>query len=885
MDLESRDKQKQLRELLDFFVERLKVTQVDLSKWMDISRPLINKFLNSQDVENAQKLPIKRDGLINFCEELLSSAVSNPENTDIETMKLRQLFGEKGVDELLETAGLLPKNTQVIRVTPERFVSVAQIAALFELLTLEELIATTQGVVSIISPKVFPKNNYSKSDDLENDGAKFDALKDLIQSLEEPYQSDSSAKVTETLPDNPWRYHPILGVKRRIEIGEKLQTASNRLRAGGKINFTHQEAISLFLSIAIKEQIPDFLSNLNIRIQKFEITTLSHVITLEEAENEKYAEVYRHLLQCIYQEECHLKNPNSKYVDDCENESIKSKSLDWFDPVRIATVTCRFGIAEKGEKQSEPIKWIYNSSNTILENGISACSLLLGITEDYVIPNVLTNTKSLDGSINSLVEASVILDKKYQGIWVDRDLNITILQALVCAAKQWLGERVYKGELNLEVYVHGCKSISKLRQNLYYVRQKFQNFEFVDYEQQSELFPDTENKFSIGKSEKIRETLNEIAKDARNELKQIPEDKIYFLLRLSLYRCHLLAKLMLLRLENSQGNISNVKQLLNELESVLDEDNDIKDQLIPIQALLHTERILYELSLGNRLELFDNEKRSEWLNLEQWKKNIYSAIKPGTFYKDPGVDIYHALSEIYGNCARIELYLSDNSKVLENAADNFLRAAHYALRIGYKQRASRWFALAGRVWLRLNDEEKSKQSLNLAKKLAFSNLTSWHDFNFRQAICSEISLLEGEILLVLENKPSQAINWFLKALKGAIHLRLNRRMCDAMINISRCSQKLGDRSVKTDLDQIFSHPSDDVFPYDNRSTEIVMKFIKHLLEREDNPRWSSVSEDFANTAAQMWQDWHDIGGKTEINHSQHPIAAKIINGTLYVQIK
>ena len=178
----------------------------------------------------------------------------------------------------------------------------------------------------------------------------------------------------------------------------------------------------------------------------------------------------------------------------------------------------------------------------------------------------------------------------------------------------------------------------------------------------------------------------------------------------------------------------------------------------------------------------------------------------------------------------------------------------------------------------------AKQSLRLAKQLALSNLTSWHDFDFRQAICSEISLLEGEILLRVENKPIQALEWFLKALKGATYLRLNRRMCDALVSISKCSKQLADRSIKNDLQPIYATFEDDLFKPDNRCTEIVFNLIKTLWEREDNPRWSSVSEDFSNAAAQIWQDWFEIS-KSPSTFLEHPIAEKIKNGTLYAPIK
>lgn len=56
-----------------------------------------------------------------------------------------------------------------------------------------------------------------------------------------------------------------------------------------------------------------------------------------------------------------------------------------------------------------------------------------------------------------------------------------------------------------------------------------------------------------------------------------------------------------------------------------------------------------------------------------------------------------------------------------------------------------------------------------------------------------------------------------------------------------------------------------------------------MWQREDNPRWSSVSKDFTDAAAQIWQDWHDIN-KPQSDNIQHPIVEKIRNGTLYIQV-
>ncbi|MHC5732891.1 MAG: hypothetical protein ACYTXY_54420, partial [Nostoc sp.] len=90
----------------------------------------------------------------------------------------------------------------------------------------------------------------------------------------------------------------------------------------------------------------------------------------------------------------------------------------------------------------------------------------------------------------------------------------------------------------------------------------------------------------------------------------------------------------------------------------------VKEEVIPIQALIQSDIYLYELSCGHESNLFESSKRSKWLGLEEWDSKIRGAIKPGSCYKDAGLDVYKALSEIYGNIARIELYLCDDRNIL-----------------------------------------------------------------------------------------------------------------------------------------------------------------------------------------------------------------------------
>lgn len=816
---------------------------MELSQGMNVSRPVVIDFLNGEK----ERLPVDREGLIKLCESLQNGKASKRKSkTEVEktteqvesnSKELRKLLGEIGVDELLESAGFLPEKTKMIRVTSERFFQVAQVVALLEFLDFEDLLPTTQEFLAIATNKIAiasKKSSVEYSEYRDND-----SLGHLIEELRTSY--------------------PTLGLKLRLEVIDKLQRTWKRLKAGGKTNFTRQEAIALFLSIIIKEQMPKDVANLRIRVQKLEFQTLSRYINAEE----EYSDLYHRFVQIAHQAECDLNTPGL-----CSTMQLEAKSLDSLTPVIMAIVTCSFS---HDGKSNEPIEWMYTSGNTIVENAIGACSLHMGFTED--IANVSTSTKTLDSTIDSLVETTVILGNKqqYQGIWVDRDSIITMLQAIIYAAKQWLVDQNTNGKLDIEIYGSVCKALSELRKRLTRARRAFQKFQFLDQECQSV-------------------EIKKIADTARDELKKIPKENIYFSYRLNFYRCYFLARRLELRLSNFQGNISNAQLLIQEINQVLEEDQKVKQELVPIQALIQSEVYLYKLSCGHDPDLFSESKRSSWLGLEAWDSKIRGAIKPGSCYEDPGWDVYLALSEIYGNVARIEFYLCDDKSTLNKAAEYFLRAAHYALRIGLAQRASRWLAFTGRVWVRLGDGNLPRQASKLADKLAKTDLTAGHSHNFCQAVLSEIYLLDGEYLLLIQDDPTKALECFLEALKGAVYLGLNRRICDALFNISRCSNKLGNFSTKEGLSRVFK--SEDHYltesnknklnPMSNNTSEKVLDLLCSLWSREDNPTWFQVRAEFSDLAAQTWQGWH-LDTKPGAT-TKHPIAERIESESWLCQV-
>ncbi|MEM9924302.1 MAG: hypothetical protein AAF915_11220 [Cyanobacteria bacterium P01_D01_bin.50] len=825
--------QEKLREMLLFFLEEMGATQVELSKGMGVSRPVVIDFLNREK----EYLPVSSEGLVKLCENLKNRRPSKrklkKDSTDdkstLAPAQLREKLGEIGADELLESAGFLPNKTESIRVTPERFFQIAQIVALLELLEFEDLLSTTKEFLTIASNKLTMANTRLFDGNYENE----DALEALIEKL--------------------WEPQPTLGLKLKLQVIQKLEAAQNYLKSGGKVKFSRKEAIALFLSILIKERMKDETA-LHARIKKLEFQTLSRSIDYRD----DYSDIYNFLEKIAYQEEYKLHNPGffpEKLPD--------SRILESIQPVMMAIATCSFG---NDIDSRESLEWVYISSSTMVENAINACTLNMGFKENTLLT---ISTDTLDSNIHSLVETTVILGDKqqYQGVWVDRDSMTGILQAIVCAVKQWFADKSRKKELSRETYISACKNLSDLRKRLTTVRKALHNFQFLD--EQCQLVE-----------------IRKIAEEAKKHLEEIPTSDIYFTYRLNFFRCYCLARRLELRLSTFQGNIINAKCLIKELIEALDTEVSFKldvdkKEISPIEALIRSEIYLYDFSCGCNLDYFQGNLINKWVELKDWEDKIRGAIKTNFYYKDAGFDIYESLSEINGNAARIYFYLSDERTTLEQTTSIFMTAAYYALRIGLIQRVAKWITLAGRAWVRLGESKLSLQALKLSEKLAKTDLTTGHSHNFSQAVLSEINLLNGEYSLFIKEDTVTALDYFVQALKGAVFLSLNRRICESLFNIYRCSQRLSNLSIKEGLSRVFSEEEkliesnkNKLNPMSHNTSEKVLDLLCNLYNREDSPTWFQVRHEFSFLAADIWQTWHQDASDIDVT-TIHPIAEKI----------
>lgn len=838
-----RDPQRELRELLNLYKQDLGASNTELAEGLGVSRPKLIRFMNTV----GEELSLKKSHLI----KLHNTLAENKTNRDVSQIKptARLALQRRGPDELLETAGFLSVKGKSIRVTRERFALIAQIITLLDssLLPWEEMVLLVQDLLTSISSRLHLKEDLKTSPD--NDNAEKGGVKGATEVGSQPLISIK----------NYLREDRIANLRFIKEVEENLDQAIDSFDEVGKTIFSEQEAIGLYRSIVTKKLMQDEEPPIRIKVIKVEFQTISLVLTPKP----EYEDVFNHMLALGGHAEKELKT------------KIET-------PVTKASVTCSFGFGTPDK--TKYFTWGYASCSTLLAIAISACAFQIGYCDE--VAAILVTCRTLGSTVDALVETTVVLGKKYQGIWVDRDLVKSVLQALVNAGKYWLGKSSDQ-EFDLQKYVNVCEKLSDLRERLSTARYAFHEFNFFDDTCNPDIY--------IG-----------IANDAKELLNSFPVyQEPYYRHSLELYRFYIVSKRMQLRHETIQGNIIESKRLIEEIKDELSKiesqnNEQVLNELIPCKILLESEILLYSLSSGLDLfndptaEIFpfeyqakqDTYDRDDFLKssdsrnkcLQAMHDKIVNALDPKVLYQDPGIDTYLALSEIYGNTARFDFYLSNDAKELKKAVENCLQAAHYALRVGAKQRTSRWLALAGRLQVRLGDKVTAYQLYTFAKEVA--QINPHPDERMQQAILSEVQILKGEIFVVLEDNSTAALPHFLQALRGATYLAFNRRIADALYNISRCSERLGSVSINEIIDENFNNFNslDEIEkrklnPSDNITSYAVIDLLKKVSHDGAYSSWRDTQVDFLSKASEIWQKWHDTAALD--SNSRYPISLAI----------
>jgi hypothetical protein len=847
-----KNNQVEFRKLLKSYTEKLKATRYELRKGLEVSLPTLTNFLN----EKIPGLAIEPSNVISLYEELIKPRISKNNKLTKEedgANQERRNLEKRGPDELLVAAGFLPVNTKIIRVTEKRFGQIVQVAALLDdkLLSDEDLLETVSDFISNISRRMQIRKPYSDNSELPAN-SDYECTNEAINRIRLDLRTNS-----------------IYSLDFVLLLDKKLENLSKELISEGKDKLNNQEAIAIYRSILLKQVMQEKKTPLYIKVVKFDLQSIS--LDLKKIDtNINFQDIIDDL---------------DSALDGLEKILDYKPSLQ--TPVTRAIVTCEFGIKSNGEvRDLTSLTWSYTSGSTLLSNAISATALQIGYDQNKAACKVLTTTKSLGSSPNSLIEATVILDENFQGYWVDRDFIQSVLQAFVEAGQYWIYSQIVPDEKSkdkvkidneVQRYFCACKDLSKMRDKMNWVRESFNELKFKD-------------------KDLINKTILEIKKDSLKILEGLPvETPIYSRHRIEICRFYFIAVGLELRINNIRGHLKNIFTLLDESEKEwrkiqLENNANLVNELMPLRVLICADRLLHQLSLGKGKYLDEVMKDSGSFLLKQLTKILLNSSSNDLF-KDLGADTYLAISEIHGNVARVIFYLSRSKSNLEKAKNYFLIASYYSMKIGSKQRTARWLALSGRIYIRLKQENKAKQLLELSKRLAIQGLGNNQDNELKIAILSEVEILEGEYLISLDNKCDyeKAIKHFIIALKGAVYLGFGRRIADSLYGISKCISLVDIEKVNEyiETETVFGALVNFNFeraswrnkynPTSSRISLVVLGFIKENFygKKLDG---EIIKNELLKLVRSIWQDWDNL--TTDDTQKKHPIMNSDFGKTL-----
>ena len=953
----------------------LLVSQQEIADGTELGLTSVKRYLQGKtdkialEPENLEKLikhlretPLRTQG------QNIENKAREPE----EARALRGLLAQMSCDEALEAGGFASKERPSIRVSKRLYPILLKMITIFELMDEEQALQiAVKEILPMLRRDLTLGNKLLGTSKQENSTSdKEDELSKLIEQLvpiKEQQEKQDLIKQRELLFENQEVMKKIkpklddieeqlktnldfpLGLRERIVIQEMLEKTFQRQKSEGKSKFSRSEAISLFLSVLVKiktqkDQIP-----LTLRIKKYESISLSIDIQKEDEFERLYTEVFK---MTALKEELTLAGVQDKDIKRFE-KSYKDINKYECEPVKLITMLCIYHDKSSPKNSPQKLEWSYVSNITLLESTIACIAIYLSLNDSLRNIHFLT-FKDVNCEPNSLVESTAILNsgtELFVGNWVDRDNVLCNLQAIISAALQWLSFESQKdtNSLDIEIYKKTCIILSDIRISLFKVRTAFNSFKLFE--------PKAEINTSLKQSNQEAQIsdLEDIITKSKKQLEKLPTKPIskkatdyYQVYRLQLLRCIFHAELILLRKANVNGHLDNAKILLQNLDeckdNLINDSNDDNNQFLPLEILLNVEKHLYEFSTGYGDFVFEKTPLEKKAFLEKYVSEIPKIIDHKKFYKDPGMDIYQALSEINGSVARLNFYLIDfefsdtqldhdqKRDILKETREQFLKASYHALRIGFRSRGSRWIAFAGRTSVRLGEIKDAEEAVKLSKAI-INQTSSPSSPSMLDSILSETSLLEGELtwFKVLNNSNDnkdpkaeleKALIHFLRALKGAVRLNLNRRVSDALYNIARCSEHdcLKDAEVKNllvrrqdsplhelidknsqgihlssnDINQLKfikdslskDSPLLDLLPSDSPSInkelfnpnaiqnainrpslmkdvlEDVENLLNELISNETNLTWAEASPKFYEASQNMWKKWN----------SEHPVA-------------
>ena len=658
-----------------------------------------------------------------------------------------------------------------------------------------------------------------------------------------------------------------LGIKQNYGVVEKYESVIHHAIVSGKQNFSTEELLELYHSINEHEDLNNARMPNNIHIIDCQFRTLSHAFDAVDNETKRaFLEAEKQLSSSL--------------------DSYPEIELSSQNPVLEVAITCNFSYGKQTRKN---VIWRHSSTADHLQNMIAAVKEGVGYPFGYRD----ISTEYIDRVERSLMRTEVtLIDPKqngtiYQGWWVDYNMLLGLLRAMVDAVKRWLAvqERVVA---NIERYFEAFQQRAKVAAMLFIGRASFYS-----------ITPDLNYKILDKCVEDIQTTTESFLQDVQKD--HYHQENASFLSRASYT-----AQLTQMHVSLLEGNVKQASDFFSVAYNIvinasLANENSARDNVLILNASSCV--MFYFLMKGD----------TDFLNKKRWRQNEHfsletNAKKLAAYIDEKGwidSDAYLYASQFWGTVSYIEFYTAKDSKdipYLEETIPNFLAAAHYAFRIGHTKRAIHWLAYVSRVYCRLGKPERAKYYSHLSSELSArssmpplgdseplmtypemadtvydigsgltGNQKEWLEDaspeKNRNWSMINVSISEGEIEMFLGNY-EKAIDHFWESLEISIETGFSRLSTDSIYNLYRASKHVNTKSKN----RIFNeYNSGEPFGKWKRNS-FTQRLFNFFYSLGEDIEWPSESENLSELAQSIWTDW--VETKDDANQ-EHPFSTLI----------
>jgi transcriptional regulator with XRE-family HTH domain len=706
----------------------LSISYDEIAEGLGISRQRLSQFIQGTKSD----LPIDRASILELWDHLTMPEALESKKLSREAQKNREELTTTTLDDLLQSIGFLPTSHSADKILPQ----IARVKS-----RLESDWITNSSVLSKITDNII--------DTILDQGGLAKSKEDKLE--KGTYSAEEARE---------WPQHKITDYD--AKAAESFAREIIRLQNLGKIKFSDDELFELYQSIFENNILQDF--NVRVRVTDCQFKTLTFSLLEEFEKFTPEGKLINRLCEvCV---KCEKDLRSASQLDNPSNHPTDNEFLR-FPPVLEASVTLNY--RNINIEKSENLVLQYASSATHIGNMLVALSNGLG----YLLVNTLEVSgffiRAIGKSSDSLARVSISITdtlqlQNYQGLWVEGNVIVGILQAFLFASLNWLSDKI--GSENLQKFLEICEERTKFNRQLSLLINDVYNHSYsYNYLTDKKLDEQLE---SLEKSiSDVADDIRKLAKNSKSESSDIQKiiNEFYEIYTENLAKKRFLATLArthaaIVRSDSQKANIH-----LRELRSNLymgDLQISSNDNFTPISILHHSEMMFYKLLCGDR----DFIEEKEWRNsATDWTlKGALQKLRDYITHRNSGiidVDVYLAIAQFYGIIGLVEFYVCQKKDIehLENTIDSFLSAAYYSAKIGHHQRSARALCHASRVCCRLGEQEMANQILQVIDKLT------------EDASRSQFALSKGEILLRFGTSKTalyQALFHFLYAWQSSI---------------------------------------------------------------------------------------------------------------------